>query len=110
MVFDLEVAERDTAGEALGEMDLDEERFDIVPYMADSIVKGHCQNEVVAEVGRQEQSFPVEEVVVLASEELASLEIQMVPDIVGLLHLPMHLMAFHEEIQAISVHRLEEEE
>jgi hypothetical protein len=41
-----------------------------------------------------------------ASEGVASLEIQKLHDIVGLPHLPMHPMVFHEAIRAICAQHL----
>jgi hypothetical protein len=105
MVFGLEIAERDIAGEILaGEV------LDSVEDRAGSIVEGHFQKEGAVAEGRTEQSHLEVVLMLLGWEGLASLEIQTLHDIVGLLHLLMLPMAFPEVIQVICVRHLEEEE
>lgn len=104
------MVEGDIAGEALGEVDLDVESLDMVACRAYSIAVDHYQKEVAVEAGMVKGGTHRVEValVIHASGEVASSEIQTLRDIVGLLHLPMHPMVIHEVIQVICVHHLEE--
>ena len=104
------VVERQTAEEALDVVDPAEENLGMGANMADcSIVEAHCQNAVVAGVGKLEGILQVAVALAcLAFEVLASWEIQTLRDIADLLHLPMHLMALDEGTQATYGHHLEE--
>ena len=104
-------AERQTAEEALDMVNLAAESLGMAAHMADySIVEVHCPNVGVVEVGILEGNHQVAVALGgLAVEVLASWEIQRSRDIVDLRHLLMHLMASHEETQAIYAQRLEGE-
>jgi hypothetical protein len=104
------VVERQTAEEALDVVDPAEENLDMAANTADcSIVEVHCQNVVVAGVGKLEGILQVAVALAcLVLEVLASWEIQRLRDIVDLLHLPMHLVVLNEGIRATYGHHLEE--